>query len=130
MVGLCGRVLNREALPKWRRYDKHHIPCIYGGNSSYGVLVEDAISAASVAATGEYAGCALLGTSLSSGFTSWAKFDRIIVALDKDASAKALAMQRKLSWFKPTSVCLLDKDLKCYGVDEIKRQLNETSPNI
>jgi hypothetical protein len=86
--------------------------------------VEDAVSAAAVAATGEYAGVALLGTSLSSGFTGWSKFNKMIVALDKDASLKALEMQRMLSWYTSTQVCLLDKDLKVYPVEEIRKILN------
>lgn len=122
--GLAGRAIKRGATPKWRRYDKYPMPCIYGSVAPIGVLVEDAVSASAVAATGDYAGIALLGTSISSGFTSWCNFSRMIVALDKDASAKALAMQRELSWYKPTDVCLLDKDLKCYSVEEARKQLN------
>lgn len=124
LAGLCGRGLKKGAVPKWRRYDKYPIPCVYGSFHNTGVLVEDAVSAAAVTATGEYSGIALLGTSISSGFTGWSKYNRMIVALDKDASSKAIAMQRMLSWFKPTDVCLLDKDLKCYTIEEIKKQLN------
>lgn len=123
--GCAGRSLSKGVSPKWYRYDKYSLPAMYcDGVSKTGVLVEDAVSAAAVAATGEYAGIALLGTNLSSGFTQWANFSKMIVALDKDASLKALNMQRSLSWFKPTSVCLLDKDLKCYNIEEIKKQLN------
>lgn len=124
-IGCVGRALARGVTPKWHRYDKYPIPGMYGSSSvSTAVLVEDAVSAAAVAATGEYVGVALLGTSIQQGFTAWAKFDKMIVALDKDASGKALKMHRALNWFKPTSVCLLDQDLKCYNVEEIRKQLS------
>jgi transcription elongation factor Elf1 len=111
-IGAAGRALTYAIKPKWKRYDKLPIPAIYGRLGGLGCIVEDAISAAAVASTG-YTGIALLGTSLHSGFTAWGtKFDKIIVALDEDATIKASRMVQLIEFWKPAVLLPLKRDLK------------------
>lgn len=77
------------------------------------VLVEDVISAMKVAH--QYASVSLMGSHLGmQDLYEVAKVtDNIILALDKDATEKALALQKKYRFICPTMrVMILSKDLK------------------
>lgn len=120
----AGRTLSKGVLPKWKRYDADTMPFCIGNRGGVCVLVEDIISGASLVCTGRHTGIALLGTSLLPGFSSWLQpFESVIVALDKDASGKALKMQAQLQWYKPTRVVLLERDLKYLTKEEIENKL-------
>jgi transcription elongation factor Elf1 len=116
-VDAVGRSL-KGVLPKWYRYSKSGYPFICG-NHNTAVVVEDAASACAVSSV--ITGIALLGTSLQDNFIgTLQQYDKVIVALDKDASIKAIDLSRKLSYYVKTSVLLLEQDLKTYDSDRIK----------
>ena len=70
---------------------------------------------------------ALLGTNLKDSYlTEVFQYDTIYIALDEDASTKALKMQKILGLVKDVHVVLLDKDIKYMTLQELKRLFNET----
>ena len=75
------------------------------------IRIEDAASACAVSKFGT--GVALLGTTLTDEAIQVIKgFDRAVIALDKDASGKAISMARRLNMYLPTTVKFLEQDLK------------------
>jgi len=109
VVDAVGRSLDART-PKWYRYSSSKHPFICGRASS-AVLVEDCASACSV--YGTTVGVALLGTNLLSQHIDVLKqYDRVFVALDKDATDKAIAMVRTLHSHVPTRLMVLRTDLK------------------
>jgi len=120
--GAIGRSLDGST-PKWKAYgDTSGLFTVGSGPTA--VLVEDAASACSVARFMDCSGCALLGTSLrSEQKTQLRAYQRVVIALDKDASRKAVSMKQKLDGRMPTSVLLLEEDLKYAGADELERSL-------
>lgn len=120
IVGAVGRAMLKHMLPKWRRYDKNSDLLYFSGRGSVGVLVEDCASACAVANAG-YTGIALLGTSVHDGhIPRLLRFDRLIVALDKDASQKAVKLKKKLDSYIPTTVSFLQDDLKYFLPQDIR----------
>ena len=111
-----GRTLDKIVTPKWKRYGASGLPFIVG-EGSVAVVVEDAISA-SVCASEGYVGVALLGTNLmESHALALLKYDKVIVALDPDASMKSLAHVKELRRHIRKAVALkLDDDIK-YRLD-------------
>tara|TARA_R110000868_G_scaffold61189_15_gene186100 strand:- start:1485 stop:2051 length:567 start_codon:yes stop_codon:yes gene_type:complete len=111
-----GRTLNKVVTPKWKRYGGSGFPFIVG-KGSVAVVVEDAISAAVCASEG-YVGVALLGTNLMEGHAlALNQYDKVIVALDPDASMKSLAHVKELRRHIRKAVALkLDDDIK-YRLD-------------
>jgi hypothetical protein len=88
------------------------------------VIVEDCASAASV--SGFATGVALLGTFLQDeALSSLDGFEKITVALDKDASDKSIdiALRLNAAYGDIVDVCLLDRDLKRLTEDEAKEVL-------
>lgn len=117
--GAAGRSLS-GAKPKWKVYgDTSGILTVGRGGTM--VLVEDAASACSVARIEGYKGGALLGTNLSPvQKTQLRGLDNVIIALDRDASRKALWMQAKIQGLVPCSVRFLTDDLKHLTVPQIR----------
>jgi len=114
-VDAAGRSLV-NAKPKWWRYGKSGNPFVCGA-SRIGVLLEDCASACSV--SGFLSGIALLGTNLQDSHLPFLKrYDRLLVALDKDATKKALQLVRQLQGHRPTSLVVLNKDVKEMEEDE------------
>ena len=111
-----GRTLNKLVTPKWRRYGHSGMPYIVG-EGKVAVVVEDAISACVCASEG-YVGVALLGTNLMESHASALnEYDRVIVALDPDASMKSLAHVKELRRHIRKAVALkLEDDIK-YRLD-------------
>jgi hypothetical protein len=111
-----GRTLNKVVTPKWKRYGGSGLPYVVGAGT-VAVVVEDAISAAVCASEG-YVGVALLGTSLmESHALALNQYDKVIVALDPDASMKSLAHVKELRRHIRKAVALkLDDDIK-YRLD-------------
>ena len=111
-----GRTLNKVVTPKWKRYGGSGLPFIVG-KGTVAVVVEDAISAAVCASEG-YVGVALLGTNLmESHALALNQYDKVIVALDPDASMKSLAHVKELRRHIKKAVALkLDDDIK-YRLD-------------
>ena len=91
-----------------------------GSKADRVVVVEDAISAMRVAR--HYYAVALLGTHLSVDdlFEILKQSDNIVLALDKDATSKALDYQQRYRFIAPQmQVAVLDKDFKYCNDEEI-----------
>ena len=118
-VGAAGRSLSGQK-PKWKVYgDTTSILTV--GTGSTIVLVEDAASACSVARIDGLVGGALLGTNLSPNQKAQLRsYENIIIALDRDASKKALYMQAKIQGLRPCSVRFLSDDLKYLSEEDIR----------
>jgi DNA primase len=92
-----------------------------------GILVEDCASACSV--SGYYTGIALLGTNLVSSYLDTIKrFEKVIVALDKDATSVALGIVKQLKPHVDVGMVLLEKDVKDMTEDERKRTFSKYIP--
>lgn len=124
--GAVGRAL-RKVRPKWKVYGE--LSSLFQvGNHDVAVLVEDAASACSVYATGQYTGVALLGTNLSLKQKKLIRgFSKIIIALDKDASKKALRMCGELRGVTQTSVKFLERDLKYLSAKDVRKVFSHES---
>jgi len=120
--GASGRALGKET-PKWLVYGHLSQPFIVGSGST-AVIVEDIMSACSVARLPNCCGCAILGTSISPRLLHLLfDFDEVVVALDNDASRKSLDLSRQLEANTKTRTRFLSEDLKYLGVPEIKEVL-------
>jgi len=109
VVDATGRNLT-DNKPKWLRYgnSKHPFVC---GTSDNCFVVEDCPSACSV--SNLVTGLALMGTSLLDNHIQVIRnYKKIFVALDKDATRKAVDIVRHLSNHVPTKLVVLKKDLK------------------
>jgi hypothetical protein len=115
LVDGAGRTLI-NARPKWYRYGNYRGGFKIGTSDTV-FVVEDIPSAISI--SDWCTGYALLGTSLrDEHIADLTKFKRVIVALDKDATDKALTYMRALNTLVPTGILMLDKDLKSLGDTE------------
>jgi hypothetical protein len=123
IVDAAGRSLDSNIKPKWWRYGKSGYPFICG-NGSIGVILEDCASACSVSSA--LTGLALLGTNLVSSYLDTIRrFDKVIVALDKDATAVALGIVKQLKPHVDVGMVLLEKDVKDMTEDERKRTFSK-----
>ena len=125
IVDAAGRYIGcgLHAGPKWYRYGNSKKPFICGKHK-HAVVVEDCASAASVSVFAT--GAALLGTSLQEEvIPALSKYDKITVALDKDASDKSIdiALRLNAQYGDIVSVSLLERDLKKLTEDEAKEVL-------
>jgi len=126
IVDATGRSLNNNRKPKWRRYGNSRNPFL-SGNGLCGIIVEDCPSACSISHLAH--GISLMGTSLlDEHIEIIKKFKKVYVALDKDATSKAISLIRKLRNYVPTKLIVLNKDLKDMNKGErdefIKRHIN------
>lgn len=131
-TGAVGRALNRKTFPKSYNYPwSDNNPFIAWelnkeiDNNSTCVIVEDPASACAVSAIDNYAGIALLGTSLQGHYISFiSKFSKAVVALDKDAYNKNTEIVKRLHMQGiNATMWLLDKDLKDEeSIEEIERK--------
>ena len=118
-VDAAGRALT-NIKPKWWRYGKSGHPFVCGESNRVGIILEDCASACSVSDV--FSGIALLGTNLQDSHIPVLKrYDRLVVALDKDATDKALEMVRRLQSIRPTGLVILQKDVKEMNTDERER---------
>ena len=123
VVDAAGRSLDNSVKPKWWRYGKSGYPFVCGSGRT-GVVVEDCASACSLSLL--CGGVALLGTNLLDSFIPTLRtYDRLVVALDKDATQKALNLVRRLQAIRPTSLVILDKDVKDMTDDERKHTFDK-----
>ena len=108
-VDAVGRALN-DVRPKWYRYGKSQVPFVCGNHDNV-FVVEDCASACAV--SNKVTGMALLGTNLLDEHVKrLQEYERVFIALDKDATDKALDMIRRLHSLVPTSLAVLQHDLK------------------
>ena len=124
MIDAVGRAL-AGAEPKWLRYTGKANYFI-GGTGKTVVVVEDVISAITVAKLG-FTGMAILGTSLSvAHMEQLGNYSQVIVALDPDAAHKTLSFRQEIeAWTGVATIALrLDDDIK-YRVESDIEQLKE-----
>ena len=124
LIDAVGRAL-AGAEPKWLRYTGKANYFI-GGTGKTVVVVEDVISAITVAKLG-FTGMAILGTSLSvAHMEQLGNYSKVIVALDPDAAHKTLRFRQEIeAWTGATTIALrLDDDIK-YRVESDIEQLKE-----
>lgn len=122
VIDAVGRSLQKKVKPKWYRYGTSSVPLIVSklGVDKYlrGVLVEDAASACAV--SGVATGISLLGSTLSEEhLCRIIKFKEILVALDKDATKKALEIGTVLKAYTKCRVVCLPDDLKYFDTENI-----------
>ena len=118
--GAVGRSLKRYG-PKWISYGLLS-EGIHVGSGSTAVLVEDVPSACSVSRIHGLVGVALLGTNLTLSLEkSLLDYDIIYLVLDKDASKKALRIQKSST--KRLLVRFTNEDLKLLTKCKIERVL-------
>ena len=124
LIDAVGRAL-AGAEPKWLRYTGKANYFIAGIGKTV-VVVEDVISAITVAKLG-FTGMAILGTSLSvAHMEQLGNYSQVIVALDPDAAHKTLRFRQEIeAWTGTTTIALrLDDDIK-YRVESDIEQLKE-----
>jgi len=115
IVDAAGRSLDGRN-PKWYRYNNSSVPFACGDKAT-ALLVEDCASACAV--SNLVTGVALLGTNLLDEHIEFlSKYKRVFVALDKDATDKALDMVKILCRKVPTKLMVLDRDLKNLNNEE------------
>ena len=122
IIGGVGRALSYNALPKLYVYGSKSYPFICGDGDT-AVVVEDCASACAV--SNDFAGVALMGTSLPTEYIDilQKKFSNIIVALDRDATSKAFDIARELGYTSKSRVVMLEDDLKYFKPDKIREIL-------
>lgn len=128
--GAVGRALDKHTQPKWYIYHEHNnIPLVVPGRHSFNVIVEDALSSCSVARVST--STALLGTRLDDRHIHYLRDSKhILIALDKDASVKALEMQHRLQQFcGDVKVWLLERDLKYESKEWIEGMIENKFPS-
>ena len=109
VVDATGRSLTNTR-PKWLRYGTSKLPFTCGTSDNL-FVVEDCPSACSV--SNLVSGLGLMGTSLlDSHIQVIQNYKKIFVALDRDATRKAVDIVRHLSNYVPTKLVVLKKDLK------------------
>jgi len=122
IVDAVGRSV-RSSTFKWKRYGNAPIPYIKRGTDSrFAVLVEDAISAYHVAKCTGVDGVAILGTSLTLPQRTFISdnYKGVIVALDRDALDKQLAIKNDLSTYVDVvKVIRLNDDFKYREDDDL-----------
>jgi len=121
-VDAVGRKLNEDDnRPKWFRYarSRHPFVCKAKTDTDTAFLVEDCFSACAVSQV--YHGVALMGTNLPNEYlTTLKSYGRIVVALDRDASKKAIELTKQLKLYVPSTLVFLEKDIKNMSLTEIQ----------
>ena len=119
IVDAVGKSLTNRK-PKWYRYGKSNSGFHIDVGDSNIFVVEDCPSACSIC--GIVSGIALLGTNLLQSHIDVLKqYKKVVVALDKDATLKAVELSRKISQFVNCSVAFLPEDLKNLKDEERER---------
>ena len=115
VVDATGRALTNRK-PKWRRYGDNKSPFVCGTTDNV-FVVEDCPSACSV--SGLTTGLALMGTTLLDEHIEVIRnYKKVYIALDKDATGKAILLMKKLRNYVPTKLIVLNKDLKDMQIGE------------
>ena len=109
IVDAVGRSIDGRGA-KWYRYGNSRYPFLCGAGDTC-VIVEDCASACSISNIST--GLALLGTNLlDEHIKVVSNYQKIFVALDKDATDKALGMVKILCRHVSTKLMVLQRDLK------------------
>ncbi len=116
IVDAVGRRLGKYG-SKWHRYNKSKYPFVIG-DSGVSVVCEDCASACAV--SDRYKGIALMGTHLTNESLRIISDSLVvIVALDKDATRKAIDIVMRIKSKVLTKLVTLDRDLKVLPKNEI-----------
>ena len=114
---------NQMGVAKWYRYGNSGEPFVakYRAADRTCVVVEDAASACSVSRIG-FDGVALLGVNVTKqAMITIGKYDKAIIALDRDALARTIQATKELGQVCDTEIMVLDKDLKYYSRTELEQ---------
>ena len=123
VVDAVGRSLTNRK-PKWYRYGKSNSGFVLHYDDSNIFVVEDCPSATSLYNC--VSSVALLGTNLlQSHIDVLKKYNKVVVALDKDATIKAVELSRKISQFVNCTVAFLTEDLKNLKDEERERTIRK-----
>lgn len=130
LKGATGRLLGyNKDYPKWFVYQRiNSCPGIIINRhiTDRAILVEDFISACM--ASNISSGVALCGTGINTeGISFLRAFKILYIALDPDATGKAIKLQHQLSPYIDTKIIPLEKDIKYYSSQDLeilKRQLD------
>ena len=123
VVDAVGRSLTNRK-PKWYRYGKSNSGFVLHYDDSNTFVVEDCPSATSLYNC--VSSVALLGTNLlQSHIDVLKKYNKVVVALDKDATIKAVELSRKISQFVNCTVAFLTEDLKNLKDEERERTIRK-----
>ena len=118
LVDAVGRALT-NIKPKWKRYASSRVPFVTSNNSYHLVIVEDCASACAVTLA-DVRGMALMGTNLLTEYLKYCKgYKQVTMALDKDASKKAMKLVHELSIHVQTKLKLLSSDIKTWTTEKI-----------
>jgi hypothetical protein len=119
---LAGVEVDAGTQPKWLRYTGKADYYLAGTGNTV-VVVEDVISAITVAKLG-FTGMAILGTSLSvAHMEQLGNYSQVIVALDPDAAHKTLSFRQEIeAWTGVATIALrLDDDIKYRVESDIQK---------
>lgn len=119
--GAIGRALEYGVVPKWYVYERiDTCPFIVEGatNKDSVVLVEDCASACNVSFV--CSSIALLGTNFNFDLIYLRPYKKIFIALDDDALAKSIDIQKLVNLYRDAKILPIRKDLKYYTRDELK----------
>jgi hypothetical protein len=112
-VDATGRALDRSVKPKWLRYGNsgEGFLCPAKVRTSVCIVVEDCASACAASCAAD--GFALMGTNLlDSHVVQLRKYERVFIALDKDATKKGVAIASRLSYLVSSRALRLEEDIK------------------
>ena len=126
-VDAIGRALDVWRKPKWKRYSDINSAIIVPFDAPPKpnlIIVEDIISAwKAVTYLDDTDAMPLLGTSLSTNNLNkiWDTYQSVIIALDKDATDKAISMSRRIFvGVDKCKVVALELDIKDMTIEEIQ----------
>jgi hypothetical protein len=125
--GAVGRYLSISNNPRWFVYGRYNgavfsVPILASRrkyDESYALLVEDCVSAC--VASNYFNSIALLGTNIPDESVKYLiRYDKLYLALDDDATGKAIKLQKQLNYYRPTFIVPLKKDIKYYSSFELE----------
>lgn len=124
-LGAVGRSLVGD-VPKWKQYGIiEGLLTVGTGNTA--IVVEDVNSACVAGMFRDCSGCALLGTVLSvQQKKELCTFDRVVIALDKDASKKAVRLKERLEGRVYVKIVFLEDDIKNMAFNRVGQLLQHT----
>lgn len=123
--GAVGRSLIGRK-PKWKNYGDT-TGLFKVGTGSIAVVVEDAASATFLGMFSYCSGCALLGTNITSlQRAQLCAFDRVLIALDRDATRKSIELKCKLEGRVNAKIIRLTDDIKNMSFNKVGQLLQNT----
>ena len=126
LVDAVGRALYKNKKPKWFRYGNSGYPFTHGNSDDTAIVVEDVVSALTLSKF--CTGIALLGTNiLQSHIDVLKQYKKVGIALDKDASKKALKLVDDLSLNMIAKFLLLEEDIKEMLDEDIKKLVDKVN---